>query len=96
MINKILTWIMIFNRFVHSRMVIDVLTDVWVEEIREMLVGGFVINVWADMVIGTLSTVYVDVTFDVVSDIGIEVLTDVNNVLIVAAITDLSFAMSEP
>ena len=79
-----------FNRFTYPCVIVDVLADVWVEEIREMLVGGFVINVWADMVIGTLSTVYVDVTFDDVSDIGVEVLTDVNtNVLIAAAMTAL-------
>ena len=44
---------MIFNRFTHSRVIIDVLTDVWVKEVVKVSV----INVWADVVIDTLSDV---------------------------------------
>ena len=80
---------MIFNRFTHPRLIIDVLTDVCVEEVTKILVGGFVINVWDGMVIDTLSTVYVDVTFDDVSDIGVEVLTDVDANVLGAVMTDL-------
>ena len=53
MINKRLIWTVIFNRCV----IIDVLSDVWVEEVIKELVEGFVIKVWSDMMIDTLSGV---------------------------------------
>ena len=85
---------MTFNTLTHPCVVIDVLSDVWVEEIIKELEEGFVINVWADMVIGALSRVQVDITIDVVSDIGVEVMTDINvNVLVAVAI---KFVMSAP
>ena len=50
---------MIFNRFVHPCVVIDVLTDVWVEEvIIKVFVAVFVVNVWSDAVIDMLSDVF--------------------------------------
>ena len=45
------------NRLTHPCVVIDVLADVWVEDVIKILVEGFVINVRADTVIGTLSDV---------------------------------------
>ena len=45
------------NRLTHPCVVIDVLADVWVGEVIKELAGGFVINVRADTVIGTLSGV---------------------------------------
>ena len=48
---------MIFNRFSHRCVVIDVLSDVWVEEVIKVLVEVFVVDVRADVVIDTLSGV---------------------------------------
>ena len=48
---------MIFNRFTHPCVIIDVLTDVWVEDVTRTLVKVFPINVWADAVVGTLTGV---------------------------------------
>ena len=75
-----------FNRFTHACVVIDVLADVWDEDIIKVLVEEFVINVWTDVLIDTLSGVCLDVTIDIVSDVDVEVLTDVNgNVLVTTA-----------
>ena len=87
---------MIFNRFVHSRMVIDVLTDVWVEEVIKVFVEVFAVNVWTGVVIDSMSDVQVDVKIDVVSDIDVEVLTDVNANVLVVTMTALQFAMPSP
>ena len=46
---------MVFNRFSHLRVIIDMLADVWVEEVSKIFVDVFVINVWADVVIDTFS-----------------------------------------
>ena len=84
MINKIC----IDSNFKRFSVIIDALTDVWVEEVNTTLVETFSIDVWTDMVIlDTLSDVSVDVIIEVVSsDIGVEVLTDVNvNVLLAVA-----------
>ena len=62
----------------HTWVFIDVLTDVWVEDVFKILVEVFTITVPDDVMIDTLSGVCVDLTIDVVSDIGVEVLTDVN------------------
>ena len=44
------------NRFSHLCVIIDVLADdVWVEEVIKIFVELFIINVWADVVIDTLS-----------------------------------------
>ena len=81
---------MIFNRFTHPCVIIDVLADVWVEEIIKILVGVFVINVWTGVVIDTLSGVSAEVIIDVVDcDIGVEALTAVNANVVVATMTDL-------
>ena len=54
------------------------------------MVEVFVINVWSDVVIDTLSGVSVDAIIDVVaSDISVEILTDVNANFLVAAMTAL-------
>ena len=87
---------MVLKRISHPRVVIDVLTDVWVEEVIKTSVGVFAINVWTDVTIGMLSGVKVDVVVDVLSDIGVEALADVDaNVLVVAMIV-LYFAMPSP
>ena len=66
--------------------IIDVLTDVWVEEVIKTLVGVFTINVRTVMVLDVLSGAYVDVIIDVESDTGVEVLTDVNASVLVTAV----------
>ena len=88
---------MIFKRISHLCGIIDVLTDVWVEDFIKTLVEVFVINVWADGVFDT-SGVQVDVIIGVVasSDIGVEMLTDVNTNILPATMTTLLFAMSVP
>ena len=48
---------MIFKIISHSCVIIDVLPDVWVEEIIKMLVGVTVINVRVGVVIEKLSSV---------------------------------------
>ena len=49
---------MMLNKHEYVCVVIDVLTDVWVEEVIKMLVEVFVTNVWADdMVTETSSEV---------------------------------------
>ena len=59
-------------------MVIDVLTDVWVEEVIKIFVEVFVINIWDDVAIDTLSGA-VDAIIDVVPGIiVVEVLVAVN------------------
>ena len=79
---------MIFNRFTHPSSIIDLLADVWVEEIIKVVVRVFNIKVCSDPVIDILSGVLVDVTMiDLVSDIGVEVLSDVNANAVVAAMT---------
>ena len=79
---------MIFNRFTHPSSIIDLLADVWVEEIIKVVVRVFIIKVCSDPVIDILSGVLVDVTMiDLVSDIGVEVLSDVNANAVVAAMT---------
>ena len=55
MINKIC--IVISNRFMYACEIIDVPTDVWVEEVVEVFVEVFGINVWADSAVDTLSDV---------------------------------------
>ena len=88
---------MILKRISHPRVIIDVLTDVRVEEIIKILVVLFTIGVRANVVIDTLSCVsLVDATIDVVYDNGVEVLTDANTSSVLAAITDLYFAMTAP
>ena len=88
--NKILIWIIIFNGFTHPRVIIDLLADVWAEEVMNVFVGVFVANVWSDGVIWMLSGVFhgreVDVSIGAVSD---GVLTDVNTDVLVVAITTL-------
>ena len=42
----------ICNIFEHLCVITDVLADVWVEKVVEILFGGFVINVRADVIIG--------------------------------------------
>ena len=86
----------IFNRFAHPCVVIDVLADAWVGKVMKVSVNMSVINVRADVVIGTLSDVQVDVTIDVVSDIGVEVFTGVNVNVLAVALTSLQFPMSAP
>ena len=80
---------MTFSRFTHPCVIIDVLADVWVEEVIQIFVAVFVINVWADVVIDMLpGAQQVAVTIDVVSGIRLEVLTEVNaNVVVAAAMT---------
>ena len=87
MMNKILIRTVIFNRFTHPCVVIDVLADVWVEKIVKVLVGAFVINARADTVVDTWSGVYVDVTTVISPDIDVGVLIDVNPNALVAAMT---------
>ena len=59
-------------------MVIVVLADVWIEGVIKIFVEAFVINMWDDVAIDTLSGA-VDAIIDVVPDIiGVEVLVDVN------------------
>ena len=79
------------NRSTQPGVVIDVLTDVWVEEVVKVLriVKVFVMNVWANSVIDTLSDVQVDVTIDAVSDTDVEALTDVNTNILIDAMTSL-------
>ena len=78
---------MSFKKNSHPCVIIDVLTDVWVEEV---MVEVCIINVWSDVVIDTLPGVSVDVIIDVVaSDIGVEVLTDVNVNVLLADMTAL-------
>ena len=48
---------MSFNRFPHPCVVMDVLDDVWVDEVIEILFGVFVMGVRDGVVIGTLSDV---------------------------------------
>ena len=76
----------IFNIFERLCVVTDVLADVWVEKnCIGVLLGEFVINVRADVII------------DVASDIGVEMLTDdVNADVLVAAMTALGFVVSPP
>ena len=79
---------MILKRF---SVIIDVLTDVWVEEVNTTLVEAFSIDVRTDAVIlDTLSDVSVDTIIGVVSDINaVEVLTDVIVNILVAAMAAL-------
>ena len=78
---------MSFKKNSHPCVIMDVLTDVWVEEV---MVEVCIINVWSDVVIGTLPGVSVDVIIDVLaSDIGVEVLTDVNVNVLLADMTAL-------
>ena len=54
------------------------LADVWIEGVIKIFVEAFVINMWDDVAIDTLSGA-VDAIIDVVSGIiGVEVLVDVN------------------
>ena len=79
---------MIFKRFAHPCVVIDLLADVW---------GDFVfMNTPTDVMIDTLSGAKVDSTTDVVPEISDEVLTDVKENVLVAAMSAFSFAMSAP
>ena len=73
---------MIFNKFTYPR----VLTDVYIEEIVEVVVRVFVINAWADAVIDALPRIYVD---SIIDNIGVEVSTDVDTNVLVAAMTAL-------
>ena len=78
---------MSFKKNSHPCVIIDVLTDVWVEEV---MVEVCIINVWSDVVIDTLPGVSVDVIIDVLaSDIGVEVLIDVNVNVLLADMTAL-------
>ena len=43
----------VFNRFAHPWLIVDVLTDVYVEEIMNILLKGFFIEVMDDVVIDT-------------------------------------------
>ena len=49
---------MIFNRFTYPSVVIDVLTDVWVEEVIKVFVEVFAVIVRTDAVIDMLSDVF--------------------------------------
>ena len=60
-----------------------------------LALGVFVINVWAGVVVNTLSGVLVAVTIDFVSNIDLgEVLADVNANVLLVAMTASPFAMS--
>ena len=75
---------MIVNRFTHSRMVNDEVVGVL------LALGVFVINVWAGVVVNTLSGVLVAVTIDFVSNIDLgEVVTDVDANALEVSMTDL-------
>ena len=92
-----MTWVVIFNRFTHPCVIIDVLADVRVEEIIKILVVLFTIGVRANVVIDTLSCVsLVDVTIDVVYDNGVEVLTDANANVFASLMPALEFAVPKP
>ena len=94
MTNKRMIRAMIVKRFTHPRVVIDVLSDEWVGEVIKVSVWVFVINVRADVMIGTLSGVKVDVIVDVLSDSsGVKVLADVNTEVLIAATIVLQFTM---
>ena len=78
-------------------MVNDMVADEWVGEVIEVSVIVFVINVWAGVVIITLSDVLVGVTVDVVSsNIRAEELTDVNVNVLVAMVTALCVSIPAP
>ena len=66
---------MICNGFAQPCVIIDVLTDVWVEDVTKVSVKAFAIKVRSNVGIITLCGVCDDVTIDVES---VEVLTDVN------------------
>ena len=79
---------MIFKRFAHPCVVIDLLADVW---------GDFLfINTPTDVMIDTLSGEKVDSTTDVVPEISNGVLIDVKENVLVAAMSAFSFAISTP
>ena len=83
---------MIVNRFTHSRMVNDEVVGVLLAEeiLLTWTLGAFVINVWAGVVVNTLSGVLVAVTIDFVSNIDLgEVVTDVDTNVLEASMTDL-------
>ena len=44
-------WTVIFNRLTHSCVVIDVLADVWVEEVIKVLIAVLVMKVSTEVVI---------------------------------------------
>ena len=78
-------------------MVNDMVADEWVGEVIEVSVIVFVINVWAGVVIITLSDVLVGVTVDVVSsNIRAEELTDVNVNVLVVVVTALCVSIPAP
>ena len=79
---------MISKRFTHPCVIIDMLSDVWVE----VFVGDTRSNVMID----TLSDEKVDVIIDVVFEIIVEVLVDVKANVLAVATTSLSFAMPAP
>ena len=88
---------MIFKRFTNPCVIIGVMADEWVGEVIKVSDGVFVINVWADAMIITLSNVLVEVTIDVVSsDIRVEELTDVNVNVLVAMVTVLYVSIPAP
>ena len=96
MVNNRLIWTAISNRSTRPSVTIDLMSDVWLEEVIKVFVVVLSINGWADdVVIDTLSGVYVDVIIDVVFDIGVEVLTDVDSNVLIAAMTAL-FVMAAP
>ena len=87
MINKRLIWTVIFNRFTHPCVVVDVLADVWT---------GTVINMLADVMIDSLADVVIVLEFvvpavsyvveDVLTDVAIDVLDE----MAIDVLTDMS------
>ena len=69
--NKRSIYTTIFNRFTNPCVIIDVLADVWVEEVIKVFVAVFVTNARADMAIDKVSG---DVTIGIVSSIAVELL----------------------
>ena len=84
------------NTFSHPCVTIDMLTDVWVEEVIKILVEVFVIDARSDVAIDTSSGVLDGAMIDVGSDIDADVLTDVNANVLVPVMTDLEFDMTAP
>ena len=73
------------------------MADEWVGEVIEVSALVFVIKVWADAMISTLSNVLLEVLINVVSsDIRVEELTDVNVNVLVAMVTALCVPIPAP
>ena len=70
-------------------MVIELLSDDWVEEVNKVWAEVFVINMGANVIVGTLSSVWVVLTIDAVSKISVEVLAGVDKNVSVATVATL-------